>query len=133
MLADFWIQMGYMRYPLTFSLLVVIGLGLLAAGRLFRPGSFPDRYTKTWIDAILFWGGFAVICGVLGTLIGLTIAAGYIETSGEVSTPLLWGGIKVALSTTLYGFLILAFAALVWFGLQLKWRLLDSDETPAAA
>jgi hypothetical protein len=131
MLSDFWYQMGFMRYPLTLSLLIVIGLALLATGRLFRPCALPDRYTKTWIDAILFWGGFAVICGVLGTLIGITIAAGYVESAGEITTPLLWGGIKVALSTTLFGFLILALAALLWFALQLRWRLLATDDAAA--
>ena len=133
MLTEFWTQMGFMRWPLTFSLMTVVVLGLIAMGRLFRPGAFPDRYTKTWIDAILFWGGFAVVCGVLGTLVGITIAASYIESAGEVSTPLLWSGIKVALSTTLFGVLILAFSALLWFGLQLKWRLLHAEEAQGVA
>ena len=132
MLAEFWTQMGYMRYPLAFSLLAVIGLALLSTGRLFRPGALPDRNTKTWIDAILFWGGFAVICGVLGSLVGMSIAAQHIEAAGAVSTPLLWGGIKVALSTSVFGMLILALAALLWFALQLKWRLLEPGRAEGA-
>jgi hypothetical protein len=121
-------SMGFMRNPLMFSLLVVVGLALLSAARVFRPGAVPDRYTKAWIDAILFWGGFAVICGVLGTLVGIIIAAQSIEAAGEVSTALVWGGIKVALLTSAFGLLIMAFAALLWFGLQLRWRLLEPAE-----
>ena len=131
-MGDVWVSMGYMRYPLTFSLLVVIGLALLAAARVFRPGALPDRYTKAWIDAILFWGGFAVICGVLGTLIGIIIAAQWIEAAEVVSTSLVWGGIKVALTTSAFGLVIMAIAGLLWFGLQLKWRLLlDQEAAPA--
>jgi len=129
MIAEFWVQMGFMRYPMSLSLLFVVGLTLLSAGRLLRPGALPDRYTKAWIDAILFWGVFAVICGVLGTLVGISIAAGYIEQAGEVTSALVWGGVKVALSTSVFGALILAFAALLWFALQLKWRLLVPEPT----
>ena len=132
MLGEVWIQMGYMGYPLLFSLLVVTALALLSAGRVFRPGAVPDRHTKAWIDAILFWGGFAVICGVLGTLIGIILAAQYIETAGEISTSMVWGGVRVALLTSAFGVLIMAFAALLWFGLQLKWRLLNPREAEPA-
>jgi hypothetical protein len=128
MLGDVLNSMGFMRYPLMFSLLTVTGLALLSAARVFRPRAVPDRHTKAWIDAILFWGGFAVICGVLGTLVGIIIAAQSIEAAGEVSTTLVWGGIKVALLTSAFGVMILAFAALLWFGLQLRWRLLDPTQ-----
>lgn len=126
-------EMGFMRWPLTFSLLAVVVLSIWSAYRVFRPGARPDRFTKAWIDAILFWGGFAVICGVLGTLVGIIIAAQYIEAASTISTPLIWGGIKVAMLTSAFGVLILAFAALVWFGLQLRWRVLDPEDPGAVA
>ena len=44
----------------------------------------------------------------------------------------MWGGIKVAMLASLFGVLILAFAALLWFVLQLRWRLLVADEIGAA-
>ena len=125
MYDQIWLAMGFMRYPLTFSLAAVVALALLSSFRLFRPRASPDRHTKAWLDAILFWGGFAVICGVLGTLIGIVLAAQAIEAMGDVSTTLVWGGIKVALLTSVFGMLILGFAALLWFALQLRWRLLD--------
>jgi len=125
MYNDVFMAMGFMRYPLTFCLGVVLVLALWSAFKLFRPGASPDLHTKVWIDAILFWGGFAVICGVLGTLIGVIIAAQSIEAAGEVSATLVWGGIKVAFLTSVSGVLILGFAALSWFGLQMRWRLLS--------
>lgn len=80
------------------------------------------------MDAILFWGGFAAITGVLGSVVGVMIAARSIEAAEAVYAPLVWGGIRVALSTTAFGVLIMALAALFWFGLQLKWRFLEAAE-----
>jgi len=127
MIDTIWTAMGFARWPLAFSLVVVLSLALFSAYRLFRPEAAPDLRTKAFVDAILFWGAFAVIWGVLGTLIGITIAAQAIEAAGAVSTTLVWGGIKVALLTSLFGMLILVIAALIWFGLQLRWRLLEAE------
>ena len=133
MYEGIWLAMGFMRYPLTLSLVIVTVLALWSANRLFRPGASPDRLTKAWLDAILFWGGFAVICGVLGTLIGVVLAAQSIEAAGDVSTTLVWGGIKVAMLTSVFGMLILGFAALLWFVLQLRWRLLEPSPQESAS
>jgi hypothetical protein len=109
----------------------VAALSLWSAVRLFRPGATADLPTKAWLDAILFWGGFAVISGVLGTLVGIIIAAQSIEAAGAVRTTLVWGGIKVALLSSAFGVLILALAALIWFVLQLRWRLLVAKASRA--
>ena len=123
-----WTDMGFIRWPLTLSLLVILGLASWSAVKLYRPGAYPDLRTKAWLDGILFWGGFAVIAGVMGTLIGITVMARSVEVAGELSTSLLWGGIKVSMLSSVFGILILILASLLWFGLQLRWRLLVADE-----
>ncbi len=128
-----WNELGFIGWPLAFSFGAVIGLAMWSAVRLFRPGATPDLHSKAWLDAILFWGGFSAISGVLGTLVGFTIATQSVEAAGEVNVTLVWGGIKVALLGSVLGILILAFAALVWFVLQLRWRLLVADELGSAA
>jgi hypothetical protein len=128
-----WESVGFIRWPLFVSFLAVVLLGLWSAIKLFRPGASPDLRTKAWLDAILFWGGFALISGVLGTLIGIIIASQAIEAAGAVSTPLIWGGIKVAMLSSALGAMILGFAALLWFVLQLRWRLLLADIADANA
>ena len=132
-LAYVWNDLGFIRWPLFFSFMIVIGLALWSAIKLFGPSATPDLHSKAWLDAILFWGGFASISGVLGTLIGFTIATQQVEAAGEVNVTLMWGGIKVAMLSSLFGVLILAFAALLWFVLQLRWRLLVADEVEDAA
>ena len=128
-----WEAVGFIRWPLTFSFLAVVLLALWSATRLFRSEAEPDLHTKAWLDAILFWGGFAFITGILGTLIGIIIASQAIEAAGQISTTLVWGGIKVALLSSALGAMILGFAALLWFVLQLRWRLIQADlqEAPA--
>lgn len=128
MMNAIWVAMGFMRWPLAFSLLMVAVLTLVSAQRLYRPSAMADLRTKAWVDAILFWGGFAVIAGVLGTVVGITIAAQAIEAAGAVSTSLVWGGIKVAMLTSAFGLLIMGMASLLWFALQLRWRFLEAAE-----
>lgn len=124
--------LGVIRWPLTFSLLAVVGLGLLSLW-LVKSDAMPDRHAKTWIDAILFWGVFAAISGVVGTLVGIILSAQAIEAMGELSATVVWGGIKVALLSSALGILILAFASLLWFGLQFRWRFLIAKHADGPA
>ena len=126
-LAEIWTAMGFIRYPLGFSLLAVLALSCWSGIRLLESEVGPGLRTKAWIDAILFWGGFALIAGVLGTLLGIIIAAQSIEYAGTVEPSLVWGGVKVAMLSSAFGTLILAMAALSWFLLQLRWRFLVAD------
>ena len=132
-MSEIWVAIGVIRWPLAFSLLVVVLLAFWSGKSLWGAYPSPDGRTKAWVDAILFWGVFALIAGVLGTLIGVINAAGAIQAASEVSAPLVWGGMRVALLSSSAGALILAFAALLWFGLQLRWRLLWSDREEALA
>ncbi|MEQ9401863.1 MAG: MotA/TolQ/ExbB proton channel family protein [Longimicrobiales bacterium] len=132
MINQIWINMGFIRWPISFSLLVVCILAVVSAVRLFASDARADQVTRAWVDAILFWGGFAMISGILGTLVGITIAAQSIEAAGAVSATLVWGGIKVALLSSAFGTLILAGASLLWFGFQLRWRMLKAWEETAA-
>lgn len=127
-LGDVFQAMGFMAWPLTFSFLTVVGLSLWSATKLFQPNATADLRTKVWLDAILFWGGFALLAGLLGTVVGIVIAAQSIELAGEVHPMLVWGGIKVALLTSAFGILILGGAGLSWFTLQLRWRSLFAQQ-----
>lgn len=128
MLLDLWNDVGFIRYPLAFSMIVVVVLSLVSAVRLMENGAQASPLTKTWLDSILFWGGFAAISGVLGSLVGIIIAFQSIEKAGAVQATLVAGGVKVALLSSTFGVLTLAFAALLWFVLQLRWRALAAAE-----
>lgn len=111
-------DMGLMRWPMTFCVAMVF---ILAGRAIWRiQGSEPGqaRVARSTIDGSLFWGAYALALGVLGTLLGFILAAQSIEAVGRVETALVWGGVKVALSTTVYGLLIFLVSALVWVGLR---------------
>lgn len=126
-----WEAMGFIRYPLAFSWLAVVVLTLYSAVRLSGWSAKPDLVTKAWIDAVFFWGLFGMIAGVLGTLVGVILAAQSIEAAGAVHATLVWGGVKVAMLSSAAGTLGLALAALLWFGLQFRWRMLEARESHA--
>ena len=127
-LSGFWVDVGFIRWPLGFSLLAVVVLSMVSAVRLMENGAEASPVTKTWLDSILFWGGFAAISGVLGSLVGIIIAFQSIEMAGAAEATLVAGGIKVALLSSSFGVLTLGFAALSWFVLQLRWRAIAAKE-----
>ena len=121
-------DLGFIRWPMTISLLAVIALSVWSASRLTIGSRAADMRQKAWIDAILFWGGFAMVSGVLGTLVRLILAAQRIEAAGSIEPVLLWGGIKIALLVSAFGVMILCLAAISWFVLQLRWRLIVAGD-----
>jgi len=118
---------GYIMYPLTFCALAVLFLATRAAWRIWGGGAGTPRAILAQVDGILFWGSYAVVVGVLGTVVGIAVSAQAVEAVGEVPTQLLWGGIKVALIPTIFGLLYFLGAALIWFGLRyvLRKRMLS--------
>ena len=120
-MMTFFREGGYIMYPLLLVTIVVVVLAVRGWLRL-RGGKASQATLGTGIDAILFWGGYAAVLGVLGTLVGISQAAGAISRATEVDPSIVWMGIRIALSTTIYGLLVFAVALLLWFGLRHSHR-----------
>ena len=94
---SFFVQMGFIRYPmLVAALFLAVQVGRAAHSLIVADGSAESSNLS--IHAVLGWGLLSAVLGVLGTMVGLSIAAGFIEAAGEVSASVVWGGVKVALS-----------------------------------
>lgn len=115
---------GIMMFPVLGCALLVLAIAAWTGTRLWGSDIDLGPRTRAGIDSVLFWGGFSVVLGVLGTLLGVMVAAHAIEAVGEVHATLVWGGIRVALITTVTGVLVLAVAALLWFFLRMRFRKL---------
>lgn len=115
---------GFMMYPVIFSALVALGLTAWSARRLWGGDPRVDARVEAGVDGVLFWGGYALLLGILGTVIGIAYAAMVVEALGVVHTTLVWGGIKVALIPTIWGAVILGASALSWFLLRTRCRTL---------
>lgn len=114
-------QGGVIMWPLLLIALVIVALDVWAFART-RGMDAPDPVLETGIDATLFWGAWAGVVGLLGTFVGIYQAAGFIEQAGAINAGLIWGGIKVALTTTIFGLLIFTLAGITWFILRTMYR-----------
>ena len=66
---------------------------------------------------------YGVVLGILGTLVGIAQAATAIQAAGgTVQSALVWGGVRVALITVIFGFLIFSVALVAWFVLRVRYR-----------
>lgn len=122
-MAQFWTELGFIRFPLLLSFAMVLFLAGLTTQAL-TGGAVANMQDR--MKSILFWGAFGALTGVIGTLVGVMVAARSIELAGNAPQGLIWGGMRIALSSSVVGFLILAFAGLVWYGLRVRVRSLSS-------
>lgn len=65
-----------------------------------------EEIYSTLLSRIKSIATLALVIGILGQLIGLFSAMQYMESAGGVSAPILAGGFKVSLITTMYGVII---------------------------
>lgn len=108
-------SLGFIQYPIWIVLILMLVQIVRATIDLVRRGPPP---TSLRIHSILIFGALAACLGVLGSLVGVWLAAEAISRAGEVSTSLVWGGIQVALGSSIVGLLILGFASVAWLVLQ---------------
>jgi hypothetical protein len=120
-MMEFFKQGGFFMWPI---LVISIVIGVLAVWAFMRTRDLdgPDAVVETGIDAVLFWGVWVVVVGLLGTFTGIYLAAGVIEQAAAVSPAVIWSGIRIALTTTLFGLLVFCVAALMWLGLRVSYR-----------
>lgn len=118
---EFVRESGYMIYPLIGTTIIIVVMAVRSWLRITgKSGS--DPVVETGIDAVLFWGSYCLVLGVLGTLVGIAQAAMAIEAAGQVPTSMVWGGIKVALNTTIFSLCVFSIAFVVWFALRVRYR-----------
>ena len=112
---SFFQSLGVIQYPIWIVLVLMLVQVARATVDLVRPGA---ATASLRIHSILILGALAACLGVLGSLVGVWMAAGVISRAGDVSPALAWGGIQVALGSSIVGFLILGLASIAWLALQ---------------
>ena len=108
-------SLGPIQYPLWIVvLLMLVQIVRSIAGLVCSDG--PGSPLRT--HSILVLGVLGACVGVLGSLIGMRVAADAVANAGTVDTPTAWSGVGVALGPPVVGFFLLGVAAVVWLGLQ---------------
>lgn len=123
-MTNLFADMGLIRWPMLVAatfLLVQIARSVAAAR---RPGAAaPARH------AVLVWGLLNALLGVLGTVLGLAVAARSVAHAGRIDPTLLGGGLQIALSPSIFGLLLLTLAVVAWLVLQaMQPHQADADE-----
>jgi biopolymer transport protein ExbB/TolQ len=123
-----WFIMGGTLFMsiLTILLVVVVAVSayyavLIARGKSREKSRFSHQLT--YVKSI---GLFTMIVGILGQMIGLFMAFTAIEAAQDISPPILAGGLKVSMITTLTGIVIYLISIVIWFLLDL-WHQKASD------
>ncbi|MFW6088750.1 MAG: MotA/TolQ/ExbB proton channel family protein [Gemmatimonadota bacterium] len=122
-MMELMMQGGYVMWVILAVTILIGVIGVRSWLRMRRLDG-PDPVVETGIDAILFWGVWVVVVGLLGTFVGIYQAASVIAgpAAGQAGAALVWGGIKVALTPTLFGLLVFSLAALAWIALRTGYR-----------
>lgn len=98
--------------PILIVLLIIFALFVIAL-----IGKKDAMHTKILIGHLSL---FALMWGLLGSTIGLIQAFDAIEGSGEISQPIMAGGLKIALLTTVFGLFCFVIARVTMIVLTIK-------------
>lgn len=123
-MAYFIRGMGVFFYPMLVIAAAVVVLVVRKAVDLGGAKELPPYRLEKGLHAILFWGIVALLVGVLGQHTGMYNALSVISRASELSPQVIAMGLAQAISTTIFGLLILIVAAIAWFVLYARWRAL---------
>lgn len=115
-------------FPMWFVLIAgLVGLALaFDAGRKLLGETTTASGLLAEINGVLFWGGFASVLGLIGTLVGVALMARALAQAGAATASVIWGGLRVALIPTVFGLLVLSVCLLAWYGLRAAHRRADT-------
>lgn len=124
-MSGFFRNMGFIQWPMYIATIFMLVQIVRAALERRRPVEVRSPMTR---HTILIWGVLNALLGFLGTALGFVLAGEAIERAGDVSAPLVAGGVKVALSSTVFGLLLLTVAVVAWLVLQAGQGSRGSEE-----
>ncbi len=113
---------GFLMFPLVFILFVLLLIILHILWHLLVRGGNDTAVIQSGLDGLLFWGGFAVVIGVLGTVVGYHKVMAHMAAHGLSSFRALWIGAAEGMVSSIAGLLVLAVAGAFWY--LLRWRYL---------
>ena len=117
-----FMQGGLLMGFLVLIVLVIFGIVLRTLWHLFVRGGTDAAAIQNCLDGLLFWSGFAVLIGVLGSVIGYHKAMASIVARGLVNPRALWIGSAEGMVSSIAGLLVLAGAGGLWY--LLRWQYL---------
>lgn len=121
---QFFMFMGPWKWPLIFLSFLVFILICIKVYDYF----IAKQPTSRYLGAILFWGSISAITGIIGQVSGLWAALSAIMDAPDISPPIVLMGFLTSFVTTMFGFIIMAIAALCWWALKYKYSILSNKQ-----
>ena len=100
----------YVLYAVNLVLAIILFTGY------FRKQ--PRKNAQKLSEAILFFGSFAFLIGLLGQAVGIMAALDAIQAAGDISLSLMAGGFKVSMLVPMYGFILFILSFVIFFWLS---------------
>jgi hypothetical protein len=119
-LSKVFAQGGLLMLPMVLVTLVLLGIVLRALWHLYVRGGSNAVAIQSCLDSLLFWGGFAVVIGVLGSAIGYHKVIAAVMARGILNPRALWIGTAEGMVSTIAGLLVLIAAGTAWY--LLRWQ-----------
>ena len=110
-----------MMFVLVLITLVIWGLVLRTLWHLFVRGGSNALVIQSCLDGLLFWGGLAVIIGILGSAVGYHKVMTALVKRGVANPVAIWIGSAEGLVSSIAGLLVLAAAGACWYVLRLQF------------
>jgi len=111
---------GPYMYVLVLLAVIVAVLAVKKAFDLFGRAGLERTRRMRGVDAILFWGCISAVLGFMGQFSGHYKSLMVIRNAEIINPRLVAEGIAVSLITTVFGLIILAISAMIWFGLRCR-------------
>ena len=108
---------GILQFLVTILLAVIVVRNFIL---FFSRNEVDNDTLYRALQNMLMMGFLCLITGLLGTFMGVYNASGAISKAAAINTSVVWGGIHVALSTTVWGIMVLFIDFIFWFILRLK-------------
>lgn len=119
-----FIQGGLFMWPLLILALTIIGLSVKKTLDLFVFQHLDLQQKEMGLNAILFWGVIAGSLGITAQMLGIYMALDEIRKAADISPAIVITGYQISFITTLFGLYIFIGAAILWFLLRWRYKVL---------
>lgn len=119
----FFTNTSHFIWPILLISLLLFILTLIKFYMLYIKKNHRITKLHSGSFTFLFLCGLCLLVGVGGFLIELYLAGSHVASSADsISAGIVWGGIRVALITTIFGLVIFTFSSIAWFILRSRFK-----------
>jgi hypothetical protein len=114
----FFIAMGPFGPILLLISIVILALTLFKAIQILGRRTAERRKLERGLDAILFWGVFSFVIGLLGQFSAFYKIFNIVLHADKINPIMVFAGLAESLTSSIAGMTVLLLSSLAWFALR---------------